>query len=308
MKLLRFTLLQTLCGALVGWVLVICFVELYSAGQVILMPVNMWEDWLRMESLTGAFRRYRQAGVLLAALAACVSWYAVARRLNPAMPAFPFVKTPSPGLVWAAFLLGGCLFYAGIIDAAAVNSPFYGDFTGCIFNFGAAWLNHAQVALFSGLCCALAWLLVSPEGWAGGYTKRARRIFPRALGLLLFLALAVLCLAFFMAAVGKLESPASHYFLITIIFLICLALMALGCLLVYRVIVFLGERWERAALSAGPEAPENAPRYLRTAAFGLSFGLVLWRRFCPRGCSVFWRPMSSSGRRRWRSVTRVWPG
>lgn len=276
MKPLRFTLLQTLCGALIGWVLVAYFMDVYSTGEMFFMPVNMWTDWLRMESLTEAFRQYRQAGGLLAALAACVSWYAVARRLNPAMPAFPFFKTPAPALVWMAFLLSGCLFYAGITSAVAVNSPFFGDFVGGIFNFGGYWTDRVLGGLFSSLCCSLAWLLISPEGWAGGYTKRARRIFPWIPGLLLFLTFGVLCVVFLGSTAENLDSSSSHYFFITVLFLLLLALLALAGWPAYRLVVFLRGRWERAALSAGPEAPEDNPRYLKTAALGLSFELLLW--------------------------------
>lgn len=252
MKDAKFMLVQALCGAVVGWAAAVILAAIaVPRFSDLFAPMEMAREFERLAKLAerlGGFSR-PWIGLPILILTVCVSWHWTARRLNPALPP----GAPSSGVVWTSIILAGVAFFTGASVLGETVTD--GRFNPVAFAFG-----------FLGL--ALGWLFISPEGWAGNFGERCRRVMPRVLGVLVFL---VLIFGTLFAAFWILGKFVQSNVLLTSGAILIWAISAFPIYLIStRLTRFLRRRWENAVV----DASEPPSHYVRTAFLGLLFGII----------------------------------
>lgn len=164
MKTSRFLTVQTICGAILGWMVVLVLMAVAIPNTLNLMAphavIKGYESMAPLTRLVGSFRPF---WVALGFLLPVVSWYFTARLINPNLPPFPFKSAPRPGLAWTVFLFSGFLFLWGLVSIFThVGARLFSGFGAR--HYASDFFGWPLLGVF---LCSAGWFVISPEGLAG---------------------------------------------------------------------------------------------------------------------------------------------
>ncbi len=164
MKTAKFLAVQTICGAVLGWLIVLVLMAIAIPNTMNLMaPHAVIKSYESMAPLGRLVQSCKPFWAALGFLLPVVSWYFTARLINPNLPPFPFKSAPRPGFAWTTFVVAGFLFLWGLVLVLThVGARLFSGFGAR--HYAADFFGWPLLGVF---LCSAGWFVISPEGLAG---------------------------------------------------------------------------------------------------------------------------------------------